>query len=67
MSQTTTAAGITLPCPMCGEAEASIGLDLSTKTFGCCECGTDFELEDLRAILARWAKVLAWVDAMPGA
>lgn len=66
MSQTTTAAGITLPCPMCGEAEASMDLGLATKTFACNECGTSFEADDLRASIARWQKVLAWVDAMPG-
>ena len=67
MSQTTTAAGITLPCPMCAEPEASMSLRLADKTFECHECSGEVQADDLRSLLARWAKVLAWVDAMPGA
>ncbi len=60
--------GMCLPCPRCGEAEASISLCLAdAETFTCGECGTEFTATDLRDIMARWQKVLAWVDAMPSA
>ena len=68
---TTTAAeaqarGFLLPCPKCGEAGATIDLTLSDlETFHCQDCDTAFEAADVRAFIARWSAVLAWVDAAP--
>ena len=63
---TTTDRGILLPCPMCGEAQASVSLNLADgETFTCHECENDFTREDLQARIASWTRLLAWVDAMP--
>jgi transcription elongation factor Elf1 len=54
-----------LPCIRCGQ-EASISLDLDDcSTFRCGECEESFDVCDLREHLARWQRVLAWVDAAP--
>lgn len=62
---TTTARGTQLPCPCCGERSANIDLHLADATFGCTECGADFTADDVRHLIARWARVLAWLDALP--
>lgn len=66
MASTKTTTGLTLPCPRCGELNASPILHLSDgSTFSCQECEGEFTADALRDIIRRWAKVLAWVDAMP--
>ena len=63
---TTTAVGIQLPCPLCGEAKANINLYLwDTRTFFCGECETEFEADHVRELIDKWTKVLNWVDTMP--
>jgi predicted nucleic acid binding AN1-type Zn finger protein len=66
-TQTTSEAiGLLLPCPKCGNTEASIKLCLfDGGTFCCLECDDEFTAEDVRDFIAKWRKVLAWVDAAP--
>ena len=57
-----------LPCPKCG-AEATVSIDLDNLTAAdvckCNECDEEFGLADVRAWMARWQKVLAWIDLAP--
>jgi hypothetical protein len=54
----------TLPCPLCGEQQATVHLDLTDlDTFHCCDCDSDFAAGDVRAFIERWTKVLAWLSA----
>ncbi len=65
---TTTTRGLLLPCPLCGEAEAQVLLDLSDMdTCHCDSCDTDFSLTDLAGRIAKWHRLLTWVEAAPGA
>ena len=61
--------GGTLPCPLCGEAEACIQLDLSElhseEACTCTSCGNEFGLDFVRDVIRRWGKVLAWIDSAP--
>jgi transcription elongation factor Elf1 len=64
---TTTSRGLTLPCPCCGQAESSVALSLADgETFQCKECDAEFTADDVRAFIAKWSLVLAWIDTMPG-
>jgi hypothetical protein len=58
-----------LPCPKCGEAEVSIALIITDLTADdackCCECDAEFSLDDVRQFIARWGRVLAWIDQAP--
>jgi len=60
-----TATGILLPCPCCGENEAGISLRLEDKSFQCSACDGEFTLDCIKAIMARWQKIVQWVDSMP--
>jgi hypothetical protein len=56
-----------LPCPLCGEMNAGITLDLATlKVCTCAECGGDFAYEVavkyLADRLAKWQAVGRWID-----
>ncbi len=54
-----------LPCPYCGE-EGNVLLDLSDlDTFKCCECDREWSRSDLEEILAKWQRVLTWIDSAP--
>jgi predicted RNA-binding Zn-ribbon protein involved in translation (DUF1610 family) len=58
--------GILLPCPKCGEMQATLDFNLADGvTFHCQDCDDTFEADDLRERIAAWTRVLAWVDAMP--
>jgi len=60
--------GATLPCPCCGEANATITLNLADgESLACQDCSADFSTADVRNFIAKWAPMLAWVDAMPTA
>ncbi len=65
---TATERGLTLPCPCCGEAEATVLLSLADlESCHCADCDADFTLADVRAFLDRWGKVLVWVGTFPAA
>lgn len=55
--------GFEARCILCGESgQLSLGLaDLAT--FNCENCGNEFSETEVRAHLAEWRKVLAWLDA----
>jgi uncharacterized protein (DUF983 family) len=56
--------GFVLPCPKCGNAESCISLHLDDcETFTCRECDEEFTADDVRDLIAKWGKVLAWIDA----
>jgi hypothetical protein len=68
---TTTLTAITLPCPLCGEADAAIALNLATlddtagDNFTCKVCDVDFSIDTVRQLMARWSKVLSWIETAP--
>lgn len=54
-----------LTCPCCGQ-DCGIQLNLSDlDTCSCPECSEEFSLDTVREMLAKWQRVLAWVDACP--
>lgn len=61
-------AGFTLPCPHCGEREASIAVHLATledDPFVCGECEATFSIDHVRSLIRRWTRVLAWLENVP--
>jgi predicted amidophosphoribosyltransferase len=51
-----------LLCCCCGK-DAALELDLSDlETVHCPECEERFALTEVRSVIARWQRVLAWVD-----
>ena len=63
---TASATGVSLPCPRCGEAQATMMLDMSSKEFTCQECNEVFHVDEMRDVVARWTRIIGWVDLMPG-
>jgi hypothetical protein len=56
-----------LTCPLCGQ-DCAISLNLEDlETCTCPECSEEFTLDTVRDVIARWQKVLAWVDLCPAA
>lgn len=63
---TTIRTGILLPCPRCGEEDATVLLNLAEPdSCHCSECDEDFSLSDIENLVARWRKVIDWIDTMP--
>jgi hypothetical protein len=57
----------TLPCPLCGVAEAAISIRFDDMdTCSCAECSGDFSLEVVRDLIARWTPLLRWLSTSPG-
>lgn len=55
-----------LPCILCGQ-EATVRLDLDDcGTFTCGECEERFTAADVREHLAKWSRVLRWIESAPG-
>lgn len=66
-SATRTAKGFDLCCPMCGDAEATVKMDLNNlKSCECNACGEEFSPADAVAKLTeqlnRWQAVARWID-----
>jgi hypothetical protein len=58
--------GQTMPCPCCGEADATIDFNLAdAETLHCQECDANFSVADVRHFLTKWGRLLLWIDAMP--
>lgn len=54
-----------LPCLYCGE-EGCITVDLvDLDQFRCCECDREFSRAEVEETIAKWARVLAWIDTAP--
>ncbi len=63
-----TSKGLYLPCPCCGEEEASINLCLADmESFKCVECDGEFTLEYIHTFIAKWSRVAAWIESAPTA
>lgn len=67
---TATKTNIILPCPCCGNAEAGINVRLHCiaepdEQFECAECEECFGANQIHDFIAKWTKILAWVDAAP--
>ena len=55
-----------VPCPKCGQAEATVRLDLSDlETCHCVDCDETFSLDLVRDFIAKWQRVLGWVATCP--
>jgi len=68
MAATATVKGISLPCPCCGETDASIKLSLaSMDDFECEHCDATFSREDVESFISKWSKLLSWIDTAPAA
>jgi hypothetical protein len=56
-------------CPLCGEPHANLSLNLwcidEDAAVTCRECDGEFSLAQVRDVVARWTKLLAWIDAIP--
>lgn len=58
-----------LPCPRCGQEEATVSIDLHDLTdpeaIQCRDCDATFGIEEVRDIVAKWQRVLLWIDSAP--
>lgn len=57
-----------LPCPCCGEEQASVMLTLAdddSECFKCVECDADFSKATIREFMAKWGAVMTWLETMP--
>lgn len=54
-------------CIRCGEsaADTTIGVDIDTGAITCGACDATYTAADVRAVLAAWGEVLAWVESHP--
>lgn len=56
-------------CPLCGEQEAVITVNLASPTeFHCGECDGDFSIDEVEALIdgaASWKKTIGWLLKMP--
>jgi len=60
--------GITMPCPCCGEPDASISVqlaDLDGEAFFCRECEGTFTFEFMQTVIKKWSAVMTWVASVP--
>ena len=57
-----------LPCPKCGE-EAVVTLRLDSfeedDACKCASCEVEFPLADVRDLIAKWSRVLTWLESAP--
>lgn len=57
---------MTLPCILCGEADAAITVDMATGSeFHCGNCEGDFNRLDVKAVVRQWSRALEWLATMP--
>jgi hypothetical protein len=62
---TATTRGFAVKCIHCAE-ESTVRLDVhDVHTFHCGSCDNEFTADDVRAEMARWTKLLAWLDSAP--
>lgn len=63
---TATPRTITLPCLRCGEENASFDFCLADgETFHCQDCDESVTLDEVKLVLGKWAKIVAWAAVMP--
>jgi transposase-like protein len=62
---TATTRGFAVRCLHCSQEE-TVRIDAhDLHTFHCSSCDGEFTAEDVRAEMARWGKLLAWLDSAP--
>jgi transposase-like protein len=62
---TATTRGFAVRCLHCGQAEC-VRIDAhDLHNFTCTSCDAEFTVDDVRAEMARWAKLLAWLNTAP--
>jgi hypothetical protein len=62
---TATTRGFAVRCLLCAE-EDTVRVDVhDVHTFHCGQCENEFTADDVRAEMARWTKLLAWLDTTP--
>lgn len=65
-TKTTTTRGFQdIRCPKCGEADVVTVALFDLQTFSCSSCSEEFTADDVRAMIAGWERVLAWVALAP--
>jgi hypothetical protein len=50
-----------LPCPLCGEQQATIDLCLADFNLHCQDCDSDLTVAEVEAFIAKWQRVLSWL------
>jgi hypothetical protein len=56
-----------LPCPKCGQdSQIKVYLE-DLNTFSCPECEDEFTADDVRQFVAKWQRVLSFLDSAPAA
>jgi hypothetical protein len=50
-----------LPCPLCGEQQATIDLCLADFNLHCQDCDSDLTVAEVEAFIAKWRRVLDWL------
>jgi hypothetical protein len=54
-----------LDCPCCGQqGGVSVSLE-DLDSFTCSECDGEFDRSAVEEFIAKWTKVLAWIDLAP--
>jgi uncharacterized protein (DUF983 family) len=58
--------GLTLPCPRCGQAEATFVVRLTDPSEVTCEdCEESIAVAELRDIIRKWGPIIGWLDSFP--
>lgn len=55
----------TVICPKCGEAAEVVVNVADGEACACSGCGEAYTVADVRAIIASWGPLLAWLDSHP--
>jgi hypothetical protein len=64
---TKTKTGFAVRCIHCADQD-TVRVDVhDLNNFTCSSCDAEFTADDVRTELARWAKLLAWLDTAPDA
>lgn len=69
-TKTATTRGFSLPCPMCGDPEVRLDVDLNDlNLMSCNACSEEFTpraaLEKAKALAAKWERVVWWLETAP--
>jgi uncharacterized protein (DUF983 family) len=58
--------GLTLPCPRCGQAEATFAVRLTDPSEVTCEdCEEDIAVDELRDLIRKWQPICVWLHTFP--
>jgi uncharacterized protein (DUF983 family) len=60
-----TTRGFAVPCPNCGES-GTLKVDVAdVHTLWCSGCDDEMTADELRAVIAGYERLLAWLDTAP--